>query len=87
MQGVGLWRLNTQAGSLTCVRAPMVLQGRQREEGIVAGWPLALVGLLPRVQLAVILQGPALAEGAVTQVTLKLPADGGRGQERECGTE
>lgn len=61
---------------LTGVRPVMVLHGRQAEEGVVARRPGALVRLLPAVQLHVVVQGPFFSEGAVAQVTLKLPTGG-----------
>lgn len=57
----------------------MVLHGRQAEEGVVARRPGALVRLLSAVQLHVVVQGPFFSEGAVAQVTLKLPT-GGKGE-------
>lgn len=65
----------------------MVLHGRQAEEGVVARRPGALVRLLPAVQLHVVVQGPFFSEGAVAQVTLKLPTGGelGGGEGRGAG--
>lgn len=65
---------------LTGVGPVVVLHGRQAEEGVVARRPGALVRLLPAVQLHVVVQGPFFTEGAVAQVTLKLPARGAGGK-------
>lgn len=64
---------------LTCVCPVVVFHGRQGEEGVVAGWPGTLMGLVPRMQLHVVIQSPLLTERPVAQITLKLPAkEGGR---------
>ena len=62
----------------------VVLHGRQVEEGVVAGRPGALVRFLPTVQFPVVVQGPFFTEGALTQLTFKLPAGGGE-EERQRG--
>lgn len=67
------------------MRPVVVLHGRQAEEGVVARRPGALVRLLPAVQLHVVVQGPFFTEGAVAQVTLKLPAGGGGKAAGELG--
>lgn len=59
--------------SQTCVRPKVVLHGGGGEEGVMAGGPGALEGLLSRVQLHVVVQGPLLREAPVTQVTCKFP--------------
>lgn len=68
--------------SLTSVCPVVVLHGWQVEEGVVAGGPGALIWFLPTVQFHVVVQGPFFTEGAITQVTFKLP---GGEEERQWG--
>lgn len=51
----------------------MVLHGRESQEGVMTRGPSALEGFVSRVQLHVVVQSPFLTEGALAQITLKLP--------------
>lgn len=59
----------------------------------MAGRPGTLIWFLPTVQLHVVVQGPFFTEGALAQVTFKLPAGeeerqrGMRGRRREKNEE
>lgn len=40
----------------------------------MAGWPGTLIWFLSTVQFHVVVEGPFFAEGAIAQLTFKLPA-------------